>query len=91
MPGIAAAGQSVHVIILGHPMQAQSTLDPKAKHSIRYLSLHDNRYLKFFPGHTKPVTALSMSAKSDHFISTGMVRPTNAVTSSGTCIIEGTV
>ena len=55
-------------------LQTQTTLDPKAKNSIRYLSLHDNKYIKFFPAHTKPVTALSMSAKSDHFISTGMVR-----------------
>lgn len=59
-------------------MQGQASFDPKSRNSIRYLSLHDNKYIKFFPAHTKSVTALSMSAKSDHFISTGMVRSTNS-------------
>jgi len=38
-------------------------------HGIRYLSLHDNRYLRFFKGHTDRVVALEMSPKEDTFAS----------------------
>ena len=37
--------------------------------AIRYLSLHDNRYLRFFKGHTDRVVALEMSPKEDTFAS----------------------
>ena len=37
--------------------------------AIRYLSLHDNRYLRFFKGHTDRVVALEMSPKEDSFAS----------------------
>ncbi|CAB1353436.1 unnamed protein product [Coregonus sp. 'balchen'] len=33
----------------------------KIDDTIRYLSLHDNKYIRYFPGHNKRVTALSMS------------------------------
>lgn len=36
---------------------------------IRYLSLHDNKYLRYFCGHEKRVTALCMSPADDTFIS----------------------
>ncbi|XP_065839169.1 WD repeat-containing protein 82-like isoform X2 [Oscarella lobularis] len=36
---------------------------------IRYLSLHDNKYLRYFSGHTKRVVALDMSPVDDSFIS----------------------
>jgi len=39
------------------------------EHSMSYLSLHDNRYLRRFPGHTGRVTALEMSPKEDTFAS----------------------
>lgn len=38
---------------------------------IRYLCLHDNRYLRAFDGHTQRVTSLSMSPTDDHFLSSG--------------------
>ena len=38
-------------------------------HDIRYLCMHDNRYLRFFKGHSDKVTSLSMSPISDYFIS----------------------
>jgi len=38
-------------------------------HSLRYLSLHDNQFLRYFHGHTAPVTALEMSPKEDLFVS----------------------
>jgi len=37
--------------------------------TIRYLSLHDNKYLRYFPGHTKKVTTLCMSPTDDTFLS----------------------
>lgn len=36
---------------------------------IRYLSLHDNKYLRYFVGHEKRVVTLSMSPADDTFIS----------------------
>ncbi|KFP04884.1 Twinfilin-2, partial [Calypte anna] len=41
----------------------------KIDDTIRYLSLHDNKYIRYFPGHTKRVVALSMSPVDDTFIS----------------------
>ena len=38
-------------------------------HAIRYHSLHDNTYLRFFTGHTAPVLSLSVSPKDDVFAS----------------------
>ena len=39
--------------------------------TIRYLSSHDNSYIRYFRGHTGPVTALTLSPASDHFLSCG--------------------
>ncbi|VDM48131.1 unnamed protein product [Toxocara canis] len=36
---------------------------------IRYLSLHDNKYIRYFPGHQKKVVTLSMSPLDDMFLS----------------------
>ncbi|KAK3699917.1 hypothetical protein QZH41_016575 [Actinostola sp. cb2023] len=41
----------------------------KVDDTIRYLSLHDNKYLRYFPGHTKRVTTLNMSPIEDAFLS----------------------
>ncbi|XP_065058323.1 WD repeat-containing protein 82-like [Rhopilema esculentum] len=41
----------------------------KVDHTIRYLSLHDNKYLRYFIGHTKKVVTLNMSPVDDTFIS----------------------
>eukprot|EP01118_Nematostelium_gracile_P020535 TRINITY_DN9983_c0_g1_i1.p1 TRINITY_DN9983_c0_g1~~TRINITY_DN9983_c0_g1_i1.p1 ORF type:complete len:354 (-),score=88.68 TRINITY_DN9983_c0_g1_i1:5-961(-) len=37
--------------------------------SLRYLSLHDNKYLRYFKGHRDKVVSLAMSPKDDMFIS----------------------
>eukprot|EP00302_Diacronema_sp_CCMP2436_P040523 CAMPEP_0180034094 /NCGR_PEP_ID=MMETSP0984-20121128/29400_1 /TAXON_ID=483367 /ORGANISM="non described non described, Strain CCMP 2436" /LENGTH=324 /DNA_ID=CAMNT_0021959559 /DNA_START=32 /DNA_END=1006 /DNA_ORIENTATION=+ len=39
------------------------------EHALRYLSLHDNQFMRYFLGHTAPVCALEMSPKEDVFIS----------------------
>lgn len=38
-------------------------------HDIRYLSLHDNKYLRYFRGHSEEVTSISMSPVDDFFLS----------------------
>ena len=37
--------------------------------AIRYLSLHDNQYLRYFSGHQKRVTSLDLCPVNDMFIS----------------------
>ena len=41
----------------------------KKLHDIRYLCLHDNRYIRAYEGHTGKITSLSMSPTDDHFLS----------------------
>ncbi|KAG9508696.1 WD repeat-containing protein 82 [Fragariocoptes setiger] len=41
----------------------------KVDDTIRYLSLHDNKYLRYFQGHTKRVVTLCMSPADDTFLS----------------------
>eukprot|EP00274_Cyanoptyche_gloeocystis_P003842 CAMPEP_0196660450 /NCGR_PEP_ID=MMETSP1086-20130531/39847_1 /TAXON_ID=77921 /ORGANISM="Cyanoptyche gloeocystis , Strain SAG4.97" /LENGTH=269 /DNA_ID=CAMNT_0041994877 /DNA_START=66 /DNA_END=872 /DNA_ORIENTATION=+ len=41
----------------------------KNDESLRYLSLHDNRYLRYFKGHKDKVVSLAMSPANDIFIS----------------------
>jgi COMPASS component SWD2 len=41
-------------------------------HAVRYLSLHDKRYLRTFRAHTEGVVALDMSPKEDMFASASM-------------------
>lgn len=46
----------------------------KIDDTIRYLSLHDNKYLRYFTGHTKRVMALHMSPMDDTFVSGSLDR-----------------
>ncbi|MCJ1275066.1 member of Set1p complex, histone methyl transferase [Puttea exsequens] len=39
---------------------------------IRYLSTHDNAFLRYFKGHTAPVTSLALCPSSDTFLSTSL-------------------
>lgn len=41
----------------------------KIDDTIRYLSLHDNKYIRYFTGHTKKVVSLNMSPIDDTFLS----------------------
>lgn len=41
-------------------------------HAVRYMSLHDNRYMRAFRAHTEPITSLEMSPKEDFFTSAAM-------------------
>ena len=39
-----------------------------ADHHVRYLSLYDNRFLRFYKGHTDKVVSIAMSPTDDHFM-----------------------
>ncbi len=45
------------------------TAREKRCNDIRYLCMHDNRYLRYFKGHTDKVVSLAMSPNDDSFLS----------------------
>ena len=44
----------------------------KVDDGIRYLSMHDNSFIRYFRGHTDRVTSLTMSPGYDHFLSASL-------------------
>eukprot|EP00192_Tetraselmis_astigmatica_P014008 CAMPEP_0117677744 /NCGR_PEP_ID=MMETSP0804-20121206/16907_1 /TAXON_ID=1074897 /ORGANISM="Tetraselmis astigmatica, Strain CCMP880" /LENGTH=312 /DNA_ID=CAMNT_0005487045 /DNA_START=316 /DNA_END=1255 /DNA_ORIENTATION=+ len=52
-----------------HPNSVIYASNKGNDHSIRYLSLFDNRYLRYFSGHTERVTSLCISPRADLFMS----------------------
>lgn len=49
--------------------------DPQGTENLlRYLSLHDNQYVRYFRGHTAPVTGITVSPKNDLFMSAAQAR-----------------
>ncbi|KAI6229611.1 WD repeat-containing protein 82 [Aphelenchoides besseyi] len=48
------------------------TASTKIDNTIRYLSLSNNQYLRYFVGHSKPVVTLRMSPTEEMFLSGGM-------------------
>ena len=57
------------VLCTSRPSTSLAAAHPTTAHDIRYLSLFDNQYLRFFTGHEARVTALSMSYTDDRFLS----------------------
>jgi len=52
-----------------HANNAAIHASTKVDDSIRYLSLHDHKYIRYFSGHSKKVTCLCMSPIDDTFLS----------------------
>lgn len=52
-----------------HASNKEPSPESTQNHAIRYLSLHDNKYIRYFPGHTRRVTSLSLNRLDDLFIS----------------------
>lgn len=52
-----------------HSRKAAIHASTKLDNKIRYLSLHDNKYLRYFQGHTDVVTSLCQCPQNDTFIS----------------------
>ncbi len=48
---------------------------PGADHALRYMSMHDNKFLRYLKGHTQAVTSLGIAPKSDLIMSTSQVSP----------------
>lgn len=59
----------VDLIRYTHASNTAIHTSTKENDIIRYLSLHDNKYLRYFVGHEKRVVTLSMSPADDTFIS----------------------
>jgi len=59
----------VDLIHFTHAKNTAIHASTKIDDTIRYLSLHDNKYLRYFPGHMKKVTTLCMSPTDDSFLS----------------------
>jgi len=62
----------VDLIRYTHAQNTALHCSTKIDDTIRYLSLHDNKYIRYFPGHTKKVVTLCMSPIDDAFISGSM-------------------
>ncbi|GAA6060873.1 hypothetical protein JCM10212_006253 [Sporobolomyces blumeae] len=59
----------VHLARFTHKSSTIIYASTKGNDDIRYLSLHDNNYLRYFKGHKKRVTSLAMSPQDDTFLS----------------------
>lgn len=59
----------VHLVRFTHHAQSILYASTKVDNAVRYLSTHDNSYLRYFKGHTEPVTCIALSPSSDDFIS----------------------
>nr|CAG4637810.1 EOG090X073E [Chydorus sphaericus] len=59
----------VDLVHFTHAKNTAIHASTKVDDTIRYLSLHDNKYIRYFPGHTKKVVTLSMSPVDDMFLS----------------------
>ncbi|XP_072025757.1 WD repeat-containing protein 82-like isoform X2 [Amphiura filiformis] len=59
----------VDLIRFTHAVNTVIYTSNKVDDTIRYLSLHDNKFIRYFPGHTKKVVSLSMSPIDDSFLS----------------------
>lgn len=64
----------VDLIRFTHDSNTAVHASTKVDDTIRYLSLHDNKYIRYFRDHTKKVTCLSMSPTEDLFISGSLDR-----------------
>jgi COMPASS component SWD2 len=59
----------VHLARFSHHAQSIIYASTKVDDTIRYLSTHDNSYIRYFKGHTDTVTSISLCPSSDTFLS----------------------
>lgn len=55
-----------------HHSQSVIYASTKLNHDIRYLSAHDNSYIRYFKGHTDKVTSLQLCPSNDTFLSASL-------------------
>ena len=58
-----------HLARFTHYSQSIIYASTKGDDTIRYLSTHDNQFLRYFKGHTAPVTSLAVCPGADTFLS----------------------
>ncbi|PSN66078.1 WD repeat-containing protein 82 [Corynespora cassiicola Philippines] len=59
----------VHLARFSHHAQSIIYASTKVDDTIRFLSTHDNSYIRYFKGHTDTVTSIALCPSSDKFIS----------------------
>ncbi|KAF2190267.1 WD repeat-containing protein-like protein [Zopfia rhizophila CBS 207.26] len=59
----------VHLARFSHHAQSIIYASTKVDDTIRFLSTHDNSYIRYFKGHTDTVTSIALCPSSDTFIS----------------------
>jgi len=59
----------VHLARFTHQSSSILYASTKVDDGIRYLSSHDNSYIRYFRGHTDKVTSIAMSPSNDDFLS----------------------
>lgn len=59
----------VHLARFSHHAQSIIYASTKVDDTIRFLSTHDNSYIRYFRGHTDTVTSISLCPSSDTFMS----------------------
>ncbi|KAI9713038.1 MAG: member of Set1p complex, histone methyl transferase [Bogoriella megaspora] len=59
----------VHLARFTHNAQSLIYASTKVDDGIRYLSSHDNSYIRYFKGHTDTVTSIALSPAKDQFLS----------------------
>ncbi|KAF1815200.1 WD repeat-containing protein-like protein [Eremomyces bilateralis CBS 781.70] len=59
----------VHLARFTHHAQSILYASTKVDDTIRYLSTHDNSYIRYYRGHTAPVTCITLCPSSDTFMS----------------------
>lgn len=59
----------VHLARFSHHAQSIIYASTKVDDTIRFLSTHDNSYIRYFKGHTDTVTSIALCPSKDDFIS----------------------
>ncbi|KAF2806505.1 WD repeat-containing protein 82 [Mytilinidion resinicola] len=59
----------VHLARFSHHAQSVVYASTKVDHNLRFVSTHDNSYIRYFKGHTETVTSISLCPSSDNFLS----------------------
>jgi len=59
----------VHLARFSHHAQSIIYASTKVDDTIRYLSTHDNSFIRYFRGHTDTVTSIALSPSNDQFLS----------------------
>ncbi|KAK9916201.1 hypothetical protein WJX75_010004 [Coccomyxa subellipsoidea] len=63
-----------HICFTHDPQSVIYASTKGSDHKIRYQTMHDNKYIRYFSGHTEKVTGLCLSPKNDMFLSAALDR-----------------